>query len=438
MARLSPEEWIPKVSEITISVISAAVFFVLDFLDAIMCVFFRFFDRFLEGQSSTCYCMKWGMIQENSEDFLQLLWENELSESLHGRRNFFRDMGLRGNSSFSSKKEGPCVGDVKNRWSDCGCESCISWINNGSSGSRLHVIVKEAPKDRLELCSRELSVQNVILIHGFLSSSKFWTESVFPNLSVDTKQNYNIFAVDLLGFGSSPKPRNCSYTLKDHVEMIEASVIRQFRLGSFHIVAHSMGCVIALALAAKNSKSVKSISLISPPYFSSSKGDASLVALESLAMRRVWPPMLFGSALMSWYEHLGRCVCFFICRNHNTWEWILKLLVGTRGAHFTVTDMTRHTHHSAWHTMHNVVCGGAKHLDGYLEVLTAARVKIRVVQGTRDRVVPVECSLNMKIKAPHVELEIVPNADHVSVIFGREKDFVRSLECLWDSTGENI
>ncbi|KZV43071.1 hypothetical protein F511_04463 [Dorcoceras hygrometricum] len=198
--------------------------------------------------------------------------------------------------------------------------------------------------------------------------------------------------------------------------MIEASVIRQFRLGSFHIVAHSMGCVIALALAAKNSKSVKSISLIAPPYYSSSKGDASLVALESLAMRREWPPLLFGSALMSWYEHLGRWVCFFICRNHNTWEWILKLLVGTRGIHFTVTDMTRHTHHSAWHTMHNVVCGGAKHLDGYLEVLTAARVKIRVVQGTRDRVVPMECSLNMKIKAPHVELEIVPNADHISLL----------------------
>ncbi|XP_075489636.1 putative lysophospholipase BODYGUARD 4 [Primulina tabacum] len=289
----------------------------------------------------------------------------------------------------------------------------------------------------LELYSQESSVENVILIHGFLSSSTFWTESVFPCLSEHTKKNYKLFAVDLLGFGSSPKPRNCSYTLKDHLEMVEVSIILQFQLSSFHFVAHSMGCVIALALAAKHSKSVKSITLIAPPYFSSSKGEASLVALESLVMRRVWPPVLFVSALMSWYEHLGKCVCFFICRNHKDWEWILKLITGTRDLHFSIIDTTRHTHHSAWHTMHNVICGGTKLLDGYLEVLTAAQVKIHVVHGTRDRVVPIECSFNVKAKAPYAELEIVPNADHNSVIFGREKDFIRSLECLRALTGEN-
>ncbi|XP_073158309.1 probable lysophospholipase BODYGUARD 4 [Henckelia pumila] len=396
-----------------------------------MCVFFRFFDGFLEGECSPCYCMKRpGMIQENKDDFLELERDNELSESLHGRRNLFREMVLLRNPRVPSKKEGLCVGELKNRWSDCGCESCVSWMSKGSSDFRLHVIVKESPKARRELCSQESSVQNVILIHGFLSSSSFWMESLFLNLSEHTNQKYRIFAVDLLGFGSSPKPKNCSYALKEHLEMVEVSVIRQFRLSSYHFVAHSMGCVIALSLAAKHSKSVKSITLIAPPYFSSSKGDASLVALESLAMRRVWSPVLFVSALILWYEHLGRCVCFFICRNHKAWEWILKLLTRTRDLHFSIIDTTRHTHHSAWHTMHNVICGGAKLLDGYLEVLTAARVKIHVVQGTRDRIVPIECSFNMKAKAPHVELEIVPNADHNSVIFGREKEFIMSLECV--------
>lgn len=106
--------------------------------------------------------------------------------------------------------------------------------------------------------------ENVIFLHGFLCSSSFWTETVFPNLSEHGKRNYRLFAVDLLGFGRSPKPRDCFYTLKDHLEMIEKSVICPFQLNSFHLVAHSMGCLIAIALAAKHPELVKSLTLVAP------------------------------------------------------------------------------------------------------------------------------------------------------------------------------
>lgn len=116
----------------------------------------------------------------------------------------------------------------------------------------------------LEDC-RKNETENIVFLHGFLSSSSLWTETVFPNLSETSEHNsYRVFAVDLLGFGRSPKPRNCFYTLKDHLEMIEKCLIEQYQLNSFHIVAHSMGCVIGLALAAKYSTSVKSIVLIAP------------------------------------------------------------------------------------------------------------------------------------------------------------------------------
>lgn len=87
---------------------------------------------------------------------------------------------------------------------------------------------------------------------------------MFPNLSEFSNQSYKLFAVDLLGFGRSPKPRDCFYTLKDHLEMIEKSVIVPHEVKSFHLVAHSMGCVIALALAAKYSETVKSVTLVAP------------------------------------------------------------------------------------------------------------------------------------------------------------------------------
>jgi pimeloyl-ACP methyl ester carboxylesterase len=106
--------------------------------------------------------------------------------------------------------------------------------------------------------------ENVIFLHGFMCSSSFWTQTLFPCFSENVNHDYRLIAIDLLGFGKSPKPRDCLYTLKDHVEMIEKSVIQPLHLGTFHLVAHSMGSVIALALAAKYHNCVKSITLVAP------------------------------------------------------------------------------------------------------------------------------------------------------------------------------
>lgn len=106
--------------------------------------------------------------------------------------------------------------------------------------------------------------EDVLFLHGFISSSAFWTETLFPNFSKAAKSKYRLFAVDLLGFGRSPKPSDSLYTIREHLEMIEKSVIEGHRVKSFHIVAHSLGCILALALAVKYPGSVKSLTLIAP------------------------------------------------------------------------------------------------------------------------------------------------------------------------------
>ena len=107
-----------------------------------------------------------------------------------------------------------------------------------------------------------------------------------------------------------------------------------------------------------------------------------------------------------------------------------------RNLHFTFIDLTRHTHHSAWHTMHNVICGGAKLADKYLETLRMAKVKINVIQGTRDQVVPIECSINIQKQVQEAEIDKIANANHGSVVLGREKDFTRDLERIWSSVAD--
>ncbi|XP_019186871.1 PREDICTED: probable lysophospholipase BODYGUARD 4 [Ipomoea nil] len=423
---------VTRAADFIITLLSFIVFLVLDFLDALLCVLYRFMDAFLEGTTS-CYCSSSPPAGEKSD---------ELSETLRRRKNVFR-RGILGAFGFTHhfaagiKNARGGGGRGKNRWSDCGCESCVSWMKKGND-LRLHFVVREPSKGDID--GKE-GAENVIFLHGFIASSSFWTQTVFPNLSEDSRQKYRLFAVDLLGFGKSPKPMDCLYTIRDHIEMIERTVIIPFQLKSFHLVAHSMGCVVAVALAANYSKSVKSITLIAPPYFPCSGEDnASVTALEKLAARRVWPPLLFGSAFMSWYEHLGRCVCFLFCRNHRAWERILKLIT-RRDLHFLVADMTRHTHHSAWHSMHNVICGGAKVMDEYLETLRICGVKMKVIQGSKDQVVPLECSSNMKMKVgDNAEVKVIANADHSSVVVGREEEFTRDLEQFWASitTSDNV
>lgn len=72
-------------------------------------------------------------------------------------------------------------------------------------------------------------------------------------------------------------------------------------------------------------------------------------------------------------------------------------------------------------------------MDSCLEILTKARVRINVIQGDQDQVVPMECCRNIKLKAPNAEINVIPNADHSTVLFGREKEFAYSLEHTWES-----
>ncbi|XVF06697.1 hypothetical protein REPUB_Repub06bG0072900 [Reevesia pubescens] len=427
-------KWTRKCGTMLLDVIAFLVFLFLDFLDSVLCVIYKLLDEFFEGKAIPCYCGNKG--EKNGENCGGKI--KELSETLYGRKNIFREMGFLGFArkwEYAKEKHhgDSCRGGLVNRWSDCGCESCVSWMNKGTQ--KLHVVVRELPQVSTEDSRGDQPSENVIFLHGFLSSSSFWTETVFKNLSGPVKGHYRLFAVDLFGFGRSPKPSERLYTLNDHVEMIEKSVISPFELNSFHLVAHSMGCIIAVALAAKYSKFVKSVTIVAPPYFPSAKdGTSTSMVLNTLARKTLWPPLAFGKSVMSWYEHVGRCFCFLFCRNHRTWELILKLLTQRRELSFMEVDLTRHTHHSAWHSMHNVICGGPKFMDEYLEILNRSRVKVCIIHGDQDLVVPLDCSQNIKMKFPEVELNIIQNADHGTVICRREKEFAKSLEHIWAST----
>ena len=107
----------------------------------------------------------------------------------------------------------------------------------------------------------------VVFLHGLFSSSSFWFDTkIIPSLSDDIKSRHRVLAPDLLGCGRSPRPVDCAYTLSDHIECLEKSIFQRHGLKSVHLVAHSMGCIMALVLAARCPERVRSITLIAPVY----------------------------------------------------------------------------------------------------------------------------------------------------------------------------
>jgi pimeloyl-ACP methyl ester carboxylesterase len=102
----------------------------------------------------------------------------------------------------------------------------------------------------------------VVLLHGLISSHHYW-DRTFEMLA-DT---HRVIALDLLGFGRSPKPRSCSYSLDDHIDSIYAT-LKQLRVKDpVILVGYSMGANIATAFAVKYPDFVCKLVLITPPIF---------------------------------------------------------------------------------------------------------------------------------------------------------------------------
>ncbi|KAI3689937.1 hypothetical protein L2E82_47908 [Cichorium intybus] len=443
-------------------VLSFLVFSVLDVLDIILCYVYKIIDFFVEDEWKPCYCsspketiIKSGNIlvseKGEAEKIVCLtstkLHLEEISDTLYSRPSLAAEVSkttvklrkvvasynkttvqsppfMVNNTIVEMLQEK--IGSNKPhrfpRWSDCDCDTCNSWSNSCKDKLFVHI---GGRKDNV--------TENVLFIHGFISSSAFWTETLFPNFSRSIKSKYRLFAIDLLGFGKSPKPHDSLYTMKEHLDMIERSVLEPNKIQSFHIVAHSLGCLLALALAVKYPNSVKSLTLLAPPYFPTPKGEeATQYMMRKVAPRQVWPLIAFGASMAAWYEHVSRTICLLICRQHRTWEFLAKLITRNRIRTYLIDGFCCHTHNAAWHTLHNVICGTAAKIDGYLDkVQNHLNCSVNVFHGRDDELIPVECSDHVKNKVPRANVKVIEKKDHLTIVVGRQEAFARELEHIW-------
>ncbi len=133
----------------------------------------------------------------------------------------------------------------------------------------------------------------VILVHGYLATSQYWTK-----LRKKLEATNTVVAIDLLGFGMSPKPLWSTYNYSVQIASILATLQKLNISQPFVLMGHSMGALIALRFARLYPEQVHELFLTNMPVMVSKKeakreiygtSIAYRVGLSAVGTRTVWP-----------------------------------------------------------------------------------------------------------------------------------------------------
>lgn len=91
------------------------------------------------------------------------------------------------------------------------------------------------------------SKKTLLLIHGYPSSSWDWSK-IWKSLEND----FNLVAIDMLGFGLSDKPVNITYSIAFQADLQEA-ILNHLSVSKFAILAHDYGDTVAQEMLARDS-----------------------------------------------------------------------------------------------------------------------------------------------------------------------------------------
>lgn len=112
------------------------------------------------------------------------------------------------------------------------------------------------------LIKRDDAKQTVLLIHGLGDTGDLWKE-LFDELPA----NANIIAVDLLGFGKSPRPSWGMYDARTQARCLLATFVRLGISGPIQIVGHSLGSLVAIDFARRYPLPIRQLILCAPPIY---------------------------------------------------------------------------------------------------------------------------------------------------------------------------
>lgn len=146
-----------------------------------------------------------------------------------------------------------------------------------------------------------------MLLHGIGASGQAWD----PLIERLDRAKYRIIAMDLLGFGDSPKPEWNEYSVDEHARAVLHTLRRAGVTGRVTIVAHSMGCLVATHIATKNRGRVSRLVLYEPP----------LLADQPKKRTHLWRQQRY----LAFLEYISNHPELLMLQHRRLWRWAQKL-----------------------------------------------------------------------------------------------------------------
>lgn len=118
----------------------------------------------------------------------------------------------------------------------------------------------------------------VVLLHGnAVTLDDFEASGLLDALA----QEHRVIAFDRPGFGHSSRPRDRFWTPAAQADLL-AAALQQLGAGPAFVVGHSMGTMVAAALALNHPERVRGLALLGGYYYPSARVDALLVVPVAL------------------------------------------------------------------------------------------------------------------------------------------------------------
>ena len=111
-------------------------------------------------------------------------------------------------------------------------------------------------------CRPDNPKSTILLVHGLGTSWRTWKP-----LTQYLPKDARVIAIDMLGFGNSPKPNWKSYNVQDQATSIAATLRRESITRLDIVIGHSMGSLAAVEIAKKYPRLSRSLILCSPPIY---------------------------------------------------------------------------------------------------------------------------------------------------------------------------
>lgn len=219
---------------------------------------------------------------------------------------------------------------------------------------------------------------SIVLVHGLGGRAEDWA-NLMPQL---VHGGHRVFALDLLGFGRSARPRDAAYSIPEEAGIVEKFIAGQ-NLDRIDLAGWSMGGWIAMRIALDEPEHIR-----------------RLAVYDSAGLRYDVP---FDTSVF-WPGNPTKLA---------TLRDLLSPGVAPPVPAFIQRDVFRLTVRDGWLIQRSMqsMLTGADLLDGKLEAL---KMPVLIAWGRQDKITPVAVAYTIHAQVPQSVLEIYDGCGHLA------------------------